>query len=532
MPCSRSGSFHAPGLAYCWSCALRLMQLLGLLLFGRRLLATGVEPGGRDDTGFAADAQRWMYGARIRATARFARVEDGGAEEHTYHRGVFATRDLPAGWSVARVPMSAFVNIEHVLADQALGAEIRDAERRLGYDVYEPAAVGAFLARSSASASASAPASASASSSPHSYAVQFAKYARWLARSNVEGSPAMWRDDGNADNDAKACAANGDDEGPPWPLPSLKDWLSGTSLLRETRAWQASLHENWREWGRTAWMRTVVNVQESSPMPSPSSSSSSLSSSSSSSSSAAAAAAAASHPANCQYRQQFMFWAQVVQSRVHTISVRDRDGSWVTTKCMVPVADAINTGPPADLNVRCFTNDASTHFVCKTLTPVIAGSELLTAYAGSGRSLGRYLLQYGFAPPWMMRSPQSPGDNGGGGSGGGASSFSADAVWIEVGINRVSEKISSRKDVDRLLAKWGAATILPGVERALSALKAGGKREEFEFVKVKEEKEEGTNIQNYERVRAACRMVRAAERAQLERVQRYILEFERPASEL
>ena len=101
-----------------------------------------------------------------------------------------------------------------------------------------------------------------------------------------------------------------------------------------------------------------------------------------------------------------------------------------------------------------------------------------------------------------------------------------------MGINRVSEKISSRKDVDRLLAKWGAATILPGVERALSALKAGGKREEFEFVKVKEEKEEGTNIQNYERVRAACRMVRAAERAQLERVQRYILEFERPASEL
>ena len=84
-----------------------------------------------------------------------------------------------------------------------------------------------------------------------------------------------------------------------------------------------------------------------------------------------------------------MLWAQIVQSRVHTVSVRDRAGKWVKTKCMVPVADAINTGPPSDLNVRCFTNDASTHFVCETLKPVVAGSELLTAYGSGSMSLGR-----------------------------------------------------------------------------------------------------------------------------------------------
>ena len=496
-----------------------LAFVLGLLLLGRAVATDGTvhgsSGGGGGDgagfsAGFAAYTQRWMDGAEIRTAV--VSTEDGtAAKDGLYsspHRGVFAKRNLPAGWHVARIPISAFVNIEHALVDRALGSEIRKAEHRLGYHVYEPAAVGAFLARSAAFASTSVPGSASSSSSSSTsdrYAVKFSQYAQWLARTNVDGSPAMWLDDDRADEDAKTCADDGG-ASESWPLPRLKDWLSGTSLLREVREWQASLQENWLEWGRGAWMRSVVSVMEETRASLPSIITPTSTSSSSSSSPSDA----------CVHRRQFMFWAQVVQSRVHTISVRDRDGKWVSSKCMVPVADAINTGPAAKLNLRCFTNDASTHFVCKTVVPVAAGSELLTAYADGGGSLGRYLLQYGFAPPWMMH-PRASSEEAGRVGGDEwtsrvAGNLSADVVWIDLNANRtVSVKISSRIDVDRLLAKWGAAAILRGVERALSELEEGRRGEVLR------------EAEKDKRLLAACSMVRAAERAQLERV-RYIVE--------
>ena len=426
-----------------------------------------------------------MDGAEIRTIQSMSLGARGdvdlqGGDEVTSgpYRGVFATRDLPAGWEAARVPISMFVNIEHVLADKVLGAEIRRAETRLGYEVYEPAALGVFLARSASRRSAERAADLAADGLD--YADKFASYAKWLARSDVYGSPALWRGDGEIPE--KECV----DGGPLRSLPALTDWLEGTSILREAQVWQEALFENWREWGRDAWSRTVDGREQPSPRKSSSE----------------------DFCREHRHRRRFMLWAQIVQSRVHTVSVRDRAGKWVKTKCMVPVADAINTGPPSGLNVRCFTNDASTHFVCETLKPVVAGSELLTAYGSGGMSPGRILLQYGFVPPWLVRVPrQLPA--GGGRPANAENVFSSDVIWIRVGTNRTEEKFSSNHDVDRLVEKWGVVQILYGVERALAAIQAG----EAAF---------GEGTRN--RLRAICAAARAAEQTQLEAARAYIAE--------
>ena len=181
--------------------------------------------------------------------------------------------------------------------------------------MYEPAALGVFLARSASRRSAERAADLAADGLD--YADKFASYAKWLARSDVYGSPALWRGDGEIPE--KECV----DGGPLRSLPALTDWLEGTSILREAQVWQEALFENWREWGRDAWSRTVDEREQPSPRKSSSE----------------------DFCREHRHRRRFMLWAQIVQSRVHTVSVRDRAGKWVKTKCMVPVADAINTGP-------------------------------------------------------------------------------------------------------------------------------------------------------------------------------------------
>jgi len=90
-------------------------------------------------------------------------------------------------------------------------------------------------------------------------------------------------------------------------------------------------------------------------------------------------------------------WAvAMVQSRLHGVQVRGPDKEWHKAFCLVPVVEYLNTAPPEDINVECFTNERSTHFICATTKHVLAGVELLVKYSPGHISQGRMLLDYGF----------------------------------------------------------------------------------------------------------------------------------------
>lgn len=85
----------------------------------------------------------------------------------------------------------------------------------------------------------------------------------------------------------------------------------------------------------------------------------------------------------------------LVQSRIHSVRVRHPvTKQWHDTKCLVPVADAMNTDISSKVNTECFTNPSSTHFLCRTTRPVLAGQELLSSYANRPNDV--LLLDYGF----------------------------------------------------------------------------------------------------------------------------------------
>lgn len=83
----------------------------------------------------------------------------------------------------------------------------------------------------------------------------------------------------------------------------------------------------------------------------------------------------------------------IVQSRAFGIQAMDVKGEWHNAKCLVPFADAFNTGK--HVNVACFTNSASSHFVCKTTRDVAPGEELLVPY--KSQSEVSFALSYGFS---------------------------------------------------------------------------------------------------------------------------------------
>eukprot|EP00731_Ephydatia_muelleri_P031259 Em0022g773a len=76
-------------------------------------------------------------------------------------------------------------------------------------------------------------------------------------------------------------------------------------------------------------------------------------------------------------RVDFYWGLSMWSSRAHTIGVKDRDGRWDRASCLVPLADLFNMALHQEqVNVVCNTNEASTHFECRTSKPLAAGEQL------------------------------------------------------------------------------------------------------------------------------------------------------------
>ena len=71
----------------------------------------------------------------------------------------------------------------------------------------------------------------------------------------------------------------------------------------------------------------------------------------------------------------------------------DSAGEWHNAKCLVPFADGFNTGER--VNVACFTNAESSHFICQTTHDVAPGDELLVPYKSQSELI--FALNYGFS---------------------------------------------------------------------------------------------------------------------------------------
>jgi len=101
------------------------------------------------------------------------------------------------------------------------------------------------------------------------------------------------------------------------------------------------------------------------------------------------------------------FWSlSMLQSRIHGIDVRDKNGVWQRAKCMVPLADAMNSGPSQSINADCVTDESSTFLECSVTKAVGKGSELLATY---GRhSNARLLMDYGFTLDMTFNSEPVP----------------------------------------------------------------------------------------------------------------------------
>lgn len=97
-------------------------------------------------------------------------------------------------------------------------------------------------------------------------------------------------------------------------------------------------------------------------------------------------------------REEHAWGLLMVMSRSHTVRVKDGEGAWHDTSCLVPLADMFNTGGPSQINVDCATNDDSTHFECKATKPITTGSELLVPYGGRVTRMrnSKLLTEYGF----------------------------------------------------------------------------------------------------------------------------------------
>eukprot|EP00940_MAST-03C_sp_MAST-3C-sp2_P000784 g784.t1 len=97
--------------------------------------------------------------------------------------------------------------------------------------------------------------------------------------------------------------------------------------------------------------------------------------------------------------EQLQHLSFLIQSRTFGVRVKDRTGKWHSAKCLVPLADVMNTAPSNRINTECFTNSRSTHFECRTTRDVEPDGELFAPYAGGHLDPGKFLLNYGFTLP-------------------------------------------------------------------------------------------------------------------------------------
>ena len=96
------------------------------------------------------------------------------------------------------------------------------------------------------------------------------------------------------------------------------------------------------------------------------------------------------HDLTLELLEHYVF---VVQSRAFGIKVLDSAGEWHNAKCLVPFADGFNTAE--QVNVACFTNAASSHFICQTTRDVAPGDELFVPYKSKSEVI--FALNYGFS---------------------------------------------------------------------------------------------------------------------------------------
>ena len=96
------------------------------------------------------------------------------------------------------------------------------------------------------------------------------------------------------------------------------------------------------------------------------------------------------HDLTLELLEHYVF---VVQSRSFGIKVLDSAGEWHNAKCLVPFADGFNTAE--QVNVACFTNAASSHFICQTTRDVAPGDELFVPYKSKSEVI--FALNYGFS---------------------------------------------------------------------------------------------------------------------------------------
>ena len=169
----------------------------------------------------------------------------------------------------------------------------------------------------------------------------------------------------------------------------------------------------------------------------------------------------------------------------------------------MPFADSINTASDEDgaTNAECYTNKASTHFVCVASAAVRAGEEVLSHYGGAlgdgqhrALSSSRYLVDYGFVP-----NPSLDGN--------GRVVLSAPELLLIDGTIIIGGSAGLRRALRRRRATTGesaleaANAIVAGIEEALASMsesekedmaeldgqaQAGGRRRWAAIVRVKE----------------------------------------------
>jgi len=94
---------------------------------------------------------------------------------------------------------------------------------------------------------------------------------------------------------------------------------------------------------------------------------------------------------------EFFWGISIVFSRAMSVALIGQSGKWNKYDCVVPLVDLFNTGEEDEINVKCRTNEDSTHVDCFTTTVVPPGTELLRPYDSGGLSNMRLLMDYGFA---------------------------------------------------------------------------------------------------------------------------------------
>ena len=146
---------------------------------------------------------------------------------------------------------------------------------------------------------------------------------------------------------------------------------------------------------------------------------------------------------------QLLLWGMaMLQSRVHFVPQK-RNETWETIKMLVPFADALNTGKTP--NIDCYTNEESTHFICRTNGEILKGMQLTSRYGSSEKKgRGMYAINYGFIDESWMKLEEY--------------------VYI---LN--DNVVSDIKSIDGLVKKgYSWNEIQNGIEEALETLLKGG----------------------------------------------------------